>query len=207
MKRWKTTLIAVGVLVALLAYVLLVETKKEPPPRAGVTPSPTPVPLLQLAPDDLQAVQVTDGERTLRMVHEGAEWRIVEPGDGPVDVYAVYLTLDDLAHLDARIVVSDEVTDPARYGLDPVALTLVVERTDGTEERFYVGRETPDGTTFYVQRAADPRLYIVDHYKIEPFFEWLLLPPYQPTPTPVAELRNPFSESTICESTTVCSVL
>ena len=207
MKRWRTTLIGVGVLVVLLAYVLLVETRKEPPPRAGVTPSPTPVPLLELAPDDMQAIHVTDGERALRMVREGAEWRIVEPEDGPADAYTVYLPLDDLSHLDARTVVSDEVTDPASYGLDPAALTLVVERADGTEERFYVGRETPDGSTFYVQRAADPRLYIVDHYKIEPFFEWLRAPPYQPTPTPVAELRNPFSESTICESSTVHSVL
>ena len=187
MKRWKTTLIVVGVLFALLAYVLLVETTTEPPPQVGVEPSPTPVPLLQMAPQDVQAIHVTDGDRTLRMVHEGVEWRIVEPEDGLADAYTVYLPIDDLSHLDARIVVSDEVTDPASYGLDPVALTLVVERTDGTEERFNVGRETPDGTTFYVQRATDPRLYIVDHYKIEPFFEWLLFPPYQPTPTPVAE--------------------
>ena len=31
---------------------------------------------------------------------------------------------------------------------------------------------------------GDPRLYIVDHYKIEFFQEWLSAPPYRATPTP-----------------------
>jgi hypothetical protein len=179
MKRWKTTLIMGAIFAALLAYVVLVETKREPPP--------TPFSIVDFALDEVKALRLTDGERTLRMVHEGADWRIVEPENAPADAYDVYLPIDDLVHLDARIVVSDEVDDLAAYGLDPPVLTLEVERADGTEEQFYIGRETPDGTAFYLQRAPDERLYIVDHYKIEPFFEWLSSPPYQPTPTPATE--------------------
>jgi hypothetical protein len=187
MKRWRTTLIIVGVFAVMLGYVLLVETEKEPPTRPGVTPSPTPVPLVEIALEDVRAVHVTDGERTVRLLHEGNAWRISEPEDAPADTYGVFLPLDDLAHLEGRILVSEEATDLEPYGLDPVALTLVIERVDGTEERFYVGRETPDGTAFYIQRDGDPGLYIADHYKMEPFFQWLLRPPYEPTPTPAAE--------------------
>jgi hypothetical protein len=47
-----------------------------------------------------------------------------------------------------------------------------------------IGRQTPDGTAFYLQRAGDPRLYIVDHYKIQALYDWLADPPYAPTPAP-----------------------
>jgi hypothetical protein len=184
MKRSRSTIIAVAILVALLAYVLLVESKKDPPPSAGTTPSPTPVPVLDIDLGEVRSVGVTDGQRTLRLVRQDGEWRLAEPEDAPADAYAVGWTVDELIHLDARTVVLDKVEDLATYGLDPPALILDVERVDGTVDRFHVGRETPDGTTFYLQHASDPRLYIVEHYRIEPLFEWLAQPPYLPTPTP-----------------------
>lgn len=191
MKRWRTTLIVALVFAAILAYVLLVEGKKEPPGQPDVTPSPTPVALLDIALDDLRAVHATDGTRVLRLVREGSDWQVAEAlGDSQraaADMMAVSLPLNDLAHLEARAVVLDEVSEPATYGLDPAALTLTLEAGDGTEVRLTAGRETPDGTAFYVQMAGDPRLYLVDHYRIEPFVRWLSAPPYAPTPTPAGE--------------------
>jgi hypothetical protein len=97
--------------------------------------------------------------------------------------------MEELARLEARRVVMEvergATSDLATYGLDSEALTLTVETRTGDERRIYVGRETPDGTAFYVQREGDPRLYIVSHYMLEPFFGWLSDPPYRPTPTPV----------------------
>lgn len=183
-KRWRTTLVVVAVLCALLAYVLLVETKREPPPTPGTKPSPTPVPVLDVALDEVRSIGVTDGERALRLVREANGWRIAEPEDTPADAYAVGWAIDDLLPLEARTVVLEQLENAATYGLEPPALTLDIERVDGIVDRFYVGRETPDGSTFYLQRDGDPRLYIVEHYRIEPFFEWLARPPYLPTPTP-----------------------
>ena len=181
-KRWKTTLSVVAVFAAILAYVLLVEGKKEPPPEPGVTPSPTPVQVLDIELDDIRAVRATDGVRSVRIARGDDGWLITDPEGAPADTYAVFLPVDELIHLEARLIVADQVTDAATYGLDPVALTIVVEIADGSKERFHVGRETPDTTAFYVQRVGDPRLYTVSHYQIAPFFEWLTAPPYQPTP-------------------------
>jgi hypothetical protein len=181
-KRWKTTLIVVAVFAAILAYVLLVEKKKEPPPKPGITPSPTPVQVLDIELDAVRAVRVTDGVRSVRIAREGEGWSVTHPEDAPANTYAVFLPIDELIHLEARLIVAEEVSDAATYGLDPVALRIVVETASGREERFHVGRETPDTTAFYVQYVGDPRLYTVSHYKIAPFFEWLATPPYQPTP-------------------------
>jgi hypothetical protein len=184
MKRWRTTLIAVLVFAVILAYVLLVERDKAPPAEPGVTPSPTPVTLLRIAPQDLRAIQATDGSRTLRLAREGEEWQVDE-GQGrrkAVDAVAVSMTADDLAGLQARSVVLDALTDAATYGLDPPALSLTLQTAGGGEVRLAAGREAPGGAAFYVQLDGDPRLYLVDHYRIEPFLRWLSEPPYAPTP-------------------------
>ena len=183
MKRWVATLIVLVVFAALLAYVILVESKTTSPPEPGATPSPTPASVLNLLMDDVRAVRITDSARALRFAHDSTGWRMTEPKDADVDTYTVFLQMDELVHLDARLIVSEETSDLQTFGLDPAALTLVIESQDGSEEWIHVGRETPDGTTFYVLHDGDPRLYIVDHYKIEPFFEWLSSPPYPPTPT------------------------
>lgn len=167
---------------ALLAYVLLVEAKREAPADAGATPTPSPI--LDIQVDDVRSLQISDGEREVRIVQEGESWRITAPGEGPADAYAIYLPLSDLTQIEAKLVVLEEVTDRATYGLDPVALTLVIETQSGATERITVGRQTPDQTSYYLQREGDPRLYTVSHYKIQTFFDWLLDPPYEPTPTP-----------------------
>jgi len=201
MKRWRTTLILLGVFVLLLAYVLIFERQREPPPNPGATPSPTPSPLIDVARDEIRALHITWGNSEVRIepsprneeeipsaprdTDEQGGWQITLPQPGPADTYNISWPIDELAGLSAKRTILENVDDPAQYGLGPDALTLDIETTERTV-RLSVGRETPDGTAFYVQVEGDPRLYIVDHYKIAPLFEWVVQPPYQPTPTPAA---------------------
>ena len=188
MKRGKTTLIVAGIFCALLAYVLLVEDKKEPPPelRPGVTPSPTPAAILNIALADVRALEVRGGaNQVTRLTYADGTWRVALPEDAPANEAALAWTMSDLLRLEARQIVSEQVSDPAAYTLDVPALTLAIEARAGTET-IHVGRETPDGSAFYIQRQGDPRLYIIDHYKVDALLEWLAQPPYLPTPTPAA---------------------
>jgi len=205
MKRWRTTLILLGVFALLLAYVLLVERKREPPPSPDAKPSPTPSPLVDLERDEIRALHITWENAEVRIepspptggiegeAEEGqAGWWITLPETAPADTYGISWPIDELAGLSAKRTILESVDDPAQYGLGPKALTLSIETADRTV-RLSVGRETPDGTAFYVQLEGDPQLYIVEHYKIAPLFEWVLQPPYsqipvrgQPTPTPAA---------------------
>jgi hypothetical protein len=185
------TLLVVGTFGVLLAYMLLVEARRTLPADPEATP--TPWPILSWEIDDLQAVQFTDGgsadERTVRIEREGKGWRIVRPqtqsvADGAVaDPHTVYFAFHELAGLSARAPVESADPDPATYGLDAPALTVTVETQAGAQQ-IYVGRQTADGTAFYVRHEGDPRVYVVDHYKLESLFEWLSTPPFQGTPTP-----------------------
>jgi hypothetical protein len=179
------TLLVLAAFAVLLAYVLLVEARRGPSTDLEATPTPWPV--LSWEIDDLQTIHVTDGQRTMRLEREGEGWRIyrpAQPGSDPADPRTVYFPLHELATLEARLMVTAEMSDPATYGLDTPALTVTVETRSGEQERLHVGRQTPDTTAFYVQREGDPRLYVVDHYRFESFFEWLSDPPYRATPTP-----------------------
>ena len=184
------TWIVVGVFVALLAYVLLVEAKREPQPNrmsGAEDVTPTPIPLLQFDPGDLAAVQWSDARataepRALRVERRGDEWILIDLAtrsetrlDDPKDIL---FTFEDLAHLEAREVLAGSEGDLAAYGLEPAALVVTVETRSGEEARIEVGRETPDGTAFYVRQSDDPQVYLVYHYKLAPFFEWLDAPPY-----------------------------
>jgi hypothetical protein len=172
----------VAAFTALLAYVLLVELRREPPADPDATPTPVPILGWQIA--DLQAAEFTDGERTVRLEREGEGWRVLLPPDAesaPANPHTVYFAFHELASLDAREPIEGKDLDLATYGLVPPALTVTVETRSG-RERVYVGRETADGTAFYVQREGDTALYVVDHYKFEYLFEWLSAPPYRATP-------------------------
>jgi len=193
------TWIVVGVFVALLAYVLLVEAKREPRRMFGAEDvTPTPIPLLQFDPGDLAAVQWSDartGEepRALRVERRGEEWILIDLATGSEtrldDPANLLFTFEDLTRLQARRVLAESegrALDLAAYGLEPAALVVIVETRSGEEARIEVGRETPDGTSFYVRRPGDPQVYLVYHYKLAPFFEWLDAPPYAVASTPPA---------------------
>ena len=198
MKRWRTTLIVVGVFLALLLYVVLVERQREPPAAPGAAgfpsaPSPTPATVLDIAAEDVHALRVAAGDRSLSLVRQGGEWVIAPPGTGaapeasseavPADA-SIYWSIGEILQLDARLVVAEGAADLAQYGLDVPVMTIIIERTGGTAEQLLVGRRTPDGTAFYLQHTGDPRLYIVDHYKIQTLYDWLADPPYASTPAP-----------------------
>jgi hypothetical protein len=189
MKHWRTTLIVGGIFVALLSYVLVAEVGRERPPETGVMRSPTPVKVLDIPVEDARAVSIADGERTVRLVREGETWQVEGGASGPADVSAVARAVSDLANLEARFPVDDPTEDRTTYGLDPAALTLVVEMAEGSAARahvVHVGRETPDRASYYVQREGDPAVYVVEHYRLSRFFEWLITPPLLVPPAPIS---------------------
>lgn len=177
-KRGWTTWIVLAVFLALLAYVLLVEVKRDPPPEPGVTPSPTAVPVLDVETSQIQGLTIDDGTQRLRLEVQEDVWQVVEPEAGPADTDTVFFQVDSLAHLQAQQVVVEVVDDPAGFGLTSPALTVTLELAGGQREQIVVGREAPGGAGYYVQRAGEARLYLVSPYTLAPFFEWPSTPPY-----------------------------
>jgi len=192
-RRWRTTLIVGGVFLVLLLYVVLFEARREPPAEPGAQPSPTPASVLDINTDDVQALHIAAGERSLTLAQQDGEWVIAPSGTDttlgasaeavPADA-SIYWSIDEILRLQARRIVAEDATDLAQYGLDTPAMTVTIETDSRASEQLLIGRQTPDGTTYYLQRVGDLRLYIVDHYKIQTLYDWLADPPYAPTPAP-----------------------
>lgn len=185
MKRWRTTLIVLGVFAALTAYILLVEVKRQPP--AEPEAAPTPLPLLDMDIENVQSLDIVAKDKSLHVEHPGQEWQIILPGAAAPEVadpYVVHLAVDDLVHLSADRVLLEQATNLAQYSLEPAALTLTLTSRTGEQTQFLVGKQTVDGLAYYVQRAGDPRVFLVKQYTLQPFFNWLDTPPYEPTPEP-----------------------
>ena len=204
MKQWRTTLIVVAIFIALAAYVLLVEVKRDPPTDGE--PTATPVPLLSLNVDDVQSLRITSSVspmnqvQVLHVVHQELDWRLIALDEDPTateacltrpdgcraDPYIIQMAVDDLCQLAAQRVLLEQVSELGQYGLDPISLVVSIATHSGKQEAIYIGRQTPDEMSYYVQRAGDPRLYLVAQYILQPFFEWLKDPPYEPAAVPTA---------------------
>ncbi len=181
MKRWRGTLIVVVLFAALLAYVLLVERKREPSPaESEATPTPTPLPLLNLTIDDIQAIEIGDGSRTLRLEQRADGWQIGGEQDTPADSNTVFIAVNELTKLSAGRILLEHVDDGTQYGLTPPRLSLDITLRSGGNHRLEIGKQTVDGMWYYVQMENDPRLYLVRQYVLQPFFNWLDKPPSAP---------------------------
>ncbi len=193
MRRWRTTLIVLGAFAALLLYVVLFEARREPPAEPGAQPSPTPASVLDIPTDDVRALRIAAGDRSLSLVRQERDWAIAALATGAAPEASseavladasIYWSVDEILRLQARRIVAEDATDLAQYGLETPAMTVAIEMAGGASEQLLVGRETPDGTAYYLQRAGESRLYIVDHYKIQTLYDWLADPPYASTPAP-----------------------
>jgi hypothetical protein len=192
-RRWRTTLIVLGAFAALLLYVVLFEARREPPAEPGAQPSPTPASVLDISTDDVRALRIAAGDRSLSLVQQEGKWAIAALATGAAPEASseavladasIYWSVDEILRLQARRIVAEDATDLAQYGLDTPAMTVAIEMAGGASEQLLIGRETPDGTAYYLQRAGESRLYIVDHYKIQTLYDWLADPPYASTPAP-----------------------
>jgi hypothetical protein len=155
---WKTGILVL-VLAALGSYIWFVERKQEPKPegeRAKVT---------VLAVDKAKAKEISlaaAGGETIRLVKEGAGWKVTSPFTAPADTSAVESILTSLEKLEADEVVVEQTANPAEFGLDKPGrtITAVVEGAPASLSVEF-GAKAPDGSSVYARAAGSPKVYLV----------------------------------------------
>jgi hypothetical protein len=76
------------------------------------------------------------------------------------------------------------VTELARYGLDPPALTVTLTISDGQKIRLSMGDETPVDNNRYLFRDRDNRsVYVIVGLAVDDLYRLLAAPPLLPTLT------------------------
>jgi hypothetical protein len=185
-KPWITTLVLVGILAALAAYVFLVESKREPPPEQGA--QPTPAPLWEFGSDDVTQITVVRGEQETAVERDagGDEWRMSAPEEGEADSVRLNGLVPLVIGMRSNRAMAD-VSDLTAFGLQEPEIQVTLVLSDGATLNARIGAENPGHTARYVQKGSDPLVYLVPVSDVDGLLRLVDEPPYPPTPTPPPE--------------------
>lgn len=182
-KPWVATLILVSILAVLVAYIFLVEARREPPPEEGALS--TPAPLWEFEGSDVMGITVTKGEQATTVEREGGEWHMIAPEEGGADSGRLDSLVYQVAEIKFTRALAD-VGDMVAFGLQEpeVQVRVTLALSDGTTINLAVGSENPRGTARYVQKEGDPLVYLVPTSDLQGLLKLVDEPPYPPMPTP-----------------------
>lgn len=184
----KSTWIILGIFALSLAAVWALQG-----PAKGLVAEPTAtaepeVLLLELAEEEVQALQVELAGGQIARLERGLDdaWVLVEPQAEATDVTAAGLTVSQLSTL--RVIARLESAPPEETsGLAAPQSTITVELKDGATRTITVGGATPVGSGYYVRLDGDPQVYAVEQSGIDFLNELASSPPVVPAETPTLE--------------------
>ena len=178
MISWKSGLVLLLVLAALVVYALQTRTGSQPSrPVRG---------LLPCAPGETVDLRVTGADGRVVEAHRlspAISWRLTLPSPGPADSAAV----DDLLATAAELHPTDSASAPPAgqdLGLDPPRATLACTLRSGASYTLSIGGRNFDSTGVYARAGADPKLHVIPASTAEKFQKVLAAPPYRPSPNP-----------------------
>ncbi len=203
--KFRHTLILLGILAALILFIVLVERRSTPTAEEGATPTPTPLAqLFAFAAGDVRAVRIQrpgQEQRTELIYGDDGLWRLVAPVVEEADQEEVYYLLDTLATLRPRRLITEATDALADYELDPPRIQVEIALQDGSAQALLVGAATASQSAYYAQVRGDGRVYLIPYYVGTQIEGLLTKPPIKPTPTPTGTPASPASPPLIPSAT------
>ena len=155
--RFKTTLVLLAVFAALLAVVLLFESKGQKDTSAKDKESV----LVDLAASDIQRIELkkADGTITLEKDDQGG-WRMTSPVEAKADATEADGLASSFASLRIDRVVEKEARDLKTYEIPRTEVSLWV-KGKSAPVRVLVGMENPLDKSLFAKREDDPRVVLL----------------------------------------------
>ena len=140
--RFKTTVFLALLLVALVTYYWVVERPRQ---ESG---DPRPL-ILHVKPEDVTAVTLEGGGRTVRLVREKDDvWRMEQPVQAPVDKIEMENLLNRVTDLRFDRALG-KVDRPGDYGLKNPRQRVILETRSGKKAVLLMGDDAPVGGRIY----------------------------------------------------------
>ena len=179
--NFRNTLLLVLVFGILAGYVYFVEMQK---PAEDLQAADKEKYVFTLGQDDLQSLQIKDGDKSVFLVKDAAgKWYVGGVGAAEADVTQMSSVLAGLTDLRASRVITDVSAGLAVYGLEKPGLEANMQVSAEKTESLLVGDKTPQGSTYYAQKKGSPNIYLVPEYLVVELKGLVSNPPYMPTPT------------------------
>jgi hypothetical protein len=152
--KFKTTVILMAAFAALLAFVLLFESKSKSKKEEEKT-------LVDIPSADIEKMTLKNEKGTITFTKDDkGEWLISEPFEAKADTYEANRLAEDFSSLKFEKVVEAEAADPAKYEIPKIELTLWA-KNQAQPVKLLVGMENPIGGTLFVKREDDPRIVLI----------------------------------------------
>jgi hypothetical protein len=151
------TVLLIGVLVALVGYLWLVESRRAAHPPPAVAEEP---PLLDGPSGAVARVELLQGDTRITALRRDDTW--VDADGRAWDGNALADLLETLTGLRPVMEVDPSPDDDAGYGLGPAAQRLQISGTDGRSLlALDIGERNPAWTGLYVRRVGERRVVLV----------------------------------------------
>src|ERR1700682_5574259 len=180
----RITIAFVAILALLGGYIWYTFLRADAPPLTAATPSPTVTVFLNVAEDQVQAVQVQDvkNNKTTRVVRDGTKWKMEQPTQGEANSSSVDEFVFGVTSVDATRKL-DAQTDLAPFGLNPPQYQLKFELKTGDPVQVQLGKQNSDATAYYAIKQGDAAIYLISSTTADSIKNFITSPPYTPTPT------------------------
>jgi hypothetical protein len=159
--RGKSTLALTVILIAVVAYIYFVDSKK-PVDDAAVKEKA----FSGVTADDIEELQIkSDTGDTSRLQKADGKWQLVEPVKADADNTEVSNIASSLASIDIQRVVDENASNMKEYGLDPPRIEVAF-RSKGKKdmERVLLGEKTPTGGDMYARLPGKNRVFLVNSF-------------------------------------------
>jgi hypothetical protein len=179
--KYRNTVILVLVLAALIAFVYYNDQQQ------ASAPLPTPAPqtlVLDLKGEDVTQIAVTTPLSRTVVRRSGDAWQIAEPAVEEADSARLNELASSFARISATRALTDTPANLAPFGLVTGTLTVTLQFKDNHGETLRFGNAAVGGSAYYVQRAGDPKVYLVASPTHADALGLLTNLPKKPTPTP-----------------------
>ncbi len=155
--KFRTTLVLMAAFLALLAFVLLFESRSRGKKAAEDK-------LVDLSSDDVRKISLKKEDETIIFKKDDkGDWLIVEPLEAKADTYEVNRLAQDFSSLKLERVVELEGGDPAKYEIPKKELTLWYKDRE-QPIKLLIGLENPLDKTLFAKRDDDSRIVLLPSY-------------------------------------------
>ncbi len=139
--------------------------------------------LFDFVSDQVVRLVLAGPEGEVRVVRDGAGWRMELPFEAEADGPRLTRVLDGLSLMSSDREIAAEDVDPEAFGLaNPTVATATLG--DGSEVVLLVGTTTTRETEYYVQVGGEDSVHIIRALPVEEILDLVTQPPEMPTPTP-----------------------
>ncbi|HKQ78167.1 MAG TPA: DUF4340 domain-containing protein [Blastocatellia bacterium] len=109
---------------------------------------------------ELNSVKVVSEDGSYELEKKEGEWKIKSSADAPTDDAQVNNLFSELGGAKAAEIVSENIDDPAKYGLDKSKVSLTARLTAGGERTVSIGSKVDEN--YYAKISDRPQLIKVD---------------------------------------------